>query len=142
MTHDDQATAVDAGGENNSEDRAGDGTAPTAAVVPTDSPGQAVVFDLADPEIREPKLIPSSDREPTYPRQARLTRTAGRVDLELVIDPTGAVREATVLREQPIGMGFGAAARDAALQRRYLPATRAGVPVAVRLAVRLDFRLD
>lgn len=47
-----------------------------------------------------------------YPAKARDERVDGYVSVELVLNETGSVLEARVIRESPAGMGFGLAALD------------------------------
>lgn len=72
-----------------------------------------------------------------YPPAARAEAPPARLTLRLAIDEQGRVTEAEVL--EPAGHGFDEAARDAAFQLRFAPATRGGVPIPSR--IRYSFSL-
>jgi TonB family protein len=74
-----------------------------------------------------------------YPESARSTGREGSVLLRLHIDKDGHVRDADVL--SPRGHGFDEAAREAALQLTFRPASRRGQPVRSTITFRYDFRL-
>ena len=76
---------------------------------------------------------------PEYPALARAARVEGVVIAEAVIDESGAVAHARVLRSIPL---LDAAALDALKQWRFTPSFRDGKPVAVIVTITIDFRLD
>ena len=84
-----------------------------------------------------PTLI--SRVEPVYPDLARRAGIEGTVELEVSIDPTGAVTDVEVVRGLPLGMSEAAAA--AAHRWKYKPARTAAGPVASRKSVRIRFVL-
>ncbi|HXO21699.1 MAG TPA: TonB family protein [Thermoanaerobaculia bacterium] len=65
---------------------------------------------------------------PVYPEAARGTGTRAHVVLGVLVDEKGAVVEVKVKSIDTPGKGFEEAARAAALQTRFRPATRNGVP--------------
>jgi len=76
---------------------------------------------------------------PAYPDAARADGVEGDVRLELVVDTSGAVESARVLRGA--GRGLDDAALRAARQFRFAPATRQGRAVRVRVGWSMQFRL-
>jgi len=84
---------------------------------------------------REPVLIKRV--LPEYPRLATETRVTGDVDLDVLIEVDGRVREATVVAGAPT---LRAAAQAAVLQWQYEPALLGGVPVGVKRRVRVSFK--
>lgn len=88
-------------------------------------------------EVRLPELLEFV--QAPYPKEAQESGRQGDVVLALTIDAEGAVTAAEVV--EPAGHGFDEAAREAALQFRFMPATRAGVPVPVRILYRYRFEL-
>src|SRR5688572_10377010 len=77
--------------------------------------------------------------EASYPPEAQARRLEARVVLALVIDAQGAVTEATVT--EPAGHGFDEAALEAVRRFRFVPAKRAGQPMASRILYAYEFRL-
>ena len=77
--------------------------------------------------------------EPEYTETARHERYQGVVVLEMIVDSTGKVRDATVLR--PLGMGLDDTAVSKVLTWRFDPARVDGKPVAVLMNVEVAFNL-
>jgi protein TonB len=77
---------------------------------------------------------------PTYPPSARADGIEGDVRLELVVGTSGTVESARVVRG--IGYGLDEEALRAARAFQFLPATRAGHAVRVRMAWSVQFRLQ
>lgn len=102
-----------------------------------DTGDDAGVAELAPPQLVAPQLI--AQIEASYPPEALEQRLEASVLLALTIDETGAVTAADVL--EPGGHGFDEAARAAALQFRFSPAARAGLPMAARIRYRYTFAL-
>ncbi len=115
-------------------------------------PGEAPVFVAVTPreritepsvwmvggDVTEPKEI--SRVRPVYPPEARAAKKGGVVVIEAVIDASGSVADAEVVRH--VDPALDEAALAAVRQWRYQPATRDGKPVAVFLTVTLTFMLD
>jgi vitamin B12 transporter len=91
----------------------------------------------AAPVIELPKLLQMV--EAPYPEEAKAARLEARVPLRLRVDKEGAVTEAEVVT--PVGHGFDEAARTAALQFRFEPAKRDGVPAPARVTYTYVFQL-
>jgi len=79
--------------------------------------------------------------DPDYPDLGVLSRTAGVVILQAVVDESGRVVELEVIRAPRPDPGFSQAALDAVAAWRYRPGTVNGRPVAVRMSVRVEFSL-
>jgi TonB family protein len=77
--------------------------------------------------------------EPVYPEAMRLDRVEGKVVFNVVVCSDGVPRGLEVVSEKPAG--FREAAIEAVRRWRYEPARQDGVPVAVKLAVQVRFRL-
>jgi TonB family protein len=84
-----------------------------------------------------PKLV--KFQQATYPAEAQKAGLAADVVLKLTIDEQGNVADAEVT--EPVGNGFDAAAQAAALQFKFEPATRAGVPMKAKILYRYSFTL-
>lgn len=84
-----------------------------------------------------PELV--TDEGAQYPEQALRDKVKDPVEVVLVVvvDPTGAVKDATV--ETPRGHGFDEAAIAAVKKATYKPATRNGTPLTVRIKHRYTF---
>jgi periplasmic protein TonB len=93
----------------------------------------------AQPELsRSPALAESDPCRGFFPERAAVDR--GEVTLRVRVDGDGSVRAVTVAREAPVGHGFGFAARDCLLSKRFSPALdRAGHPVSVLSPVTVRF---
>jgi protein TonB len=79
------------------------------------------------------------DVPPVYPEAARANRIQGVVILEVVIDPTGRVTEARVLRSIPL---LDDAAVAAVHQWVFTPTQLNGVAVPVIMTVTVNFSLQ
>lgn len=84
-----------------------------------------------------PRLI--YDPPPDYPEQARKDRVEGEVLVELVVTAEGSVREPKIAKS--LRPDMDASALGAVRQWKFDPATKDGVPVAVRVNVDVRFRL-
>lgn len=105
--------------------------------------------DKHEPQASAPKSAPTEDAsgatlprlirevEPVFPPEARARHQEGMVLVKTKIDATG---RPTVLSVEGPEV-FWQAARHAVAQYRFLPATRAGQPVEVKLAIEVNFHL-
>jgi TonB family protein len=84
-----------------------------------------------------PKLVFSPD--PAFPEQARKAKYQGTVTLLITVDETGLVRDIRIVG--PLGMGLDQRAADTVSKWRFIPARRDDQPVAVDMAVEVDFHL-
>ncbi len=73
---------------------------------------------------------------PVYPAAALIARVEGEVVLEAIIDETGAVRNAKVIKSVPI---LDRAALDAVTRWRYSPTRLNGAAVAVAMTITVRF---
>jgi D-alanyl-D-alanine dipeptidase len=77
--------------------------------------------------------------EPSFTDEARKNKYVGVVLLDLVVDADGDPTDITVSRR--LGMGLDESAVEAARQWKFIPGTRNGVPVAVQVAMEINFHL-
>jgi TonB family protein len=114
------------------------GAAPVAT--PTPSPTVANVADPRDPGVKPPVLL-SEDQVP-YPSRAVSRRISASVVVRALVDPQGHVTDVAIIQQsgQPADLGFDDAALKRVRSRRYRPARRHDVPVAIWVIVRIDFR--
>jgi TonB family protein len=112
------------------------GPAPEA---PAPVPGRSIA-DARDPAV-QPPVLQSEDKVP-YPSRAISRRIATTVVVRALVDEQGRVAEATLIQPsgQPAALGFDEAALKRVRSRRYRPARRQGVPVAMWVLVRIDFK--
>ena len=89
-------------------------------------------------DVKAPVLI--NRVEPTYTEEARAKRISGIVILEVIIDKTGRVTNAQVLK--PLPFGLDRAAVDAVKQWQFQPGTLNGQPIDVIFNLTVNFRLD
>jgi TonB family protein len=106
-----------------------------AAAVPPGAPGTQAPLRVGG-NIPEPKKI--KDVRPVYPDIALTAGVQGIVILEVIIDETGGVRNAKVLRSIAL---LDQAALDAVYQWRFTPTLLNGAPVEVIMTVTVNFVL-
>ena len=87
-------------------------------------------------DVKPPVII--NRVEPIYPALAKASRISGIVILEVVIDHTGVVKDARVLKGLPFGLDQ--AALDAVKQWTFRPATVNGTAVDVFFNLTINFR--
>ena len=108
-----------------SEATAGQATGPVAKAKPIE-PATTPVEILSKPR-------------PRYTDEARNLKLEGQVSLEVVFQANGSVRVVRVVHG--LGHGLDEAAQEAAMQVRFRPATRGGVPVDSNATIRITFQL-
>jgi TonB family protein len=114
--------------------QAGEGAVPRG-------PGAAVVRPApAEPAPAAPRIVMpvlKKNAEPVYPPEALSAGLQADVYLKIDVDREGKVTRAEV--PEPVGHGFDEAAKAAALQLEFDPATRDGKPIPVRIPFRFSF---
>jgi len=88
----------------------------------------------AGTDVAEPKKV--VDAKPRFPDAAQDAKASGIVVIELIIDGTGAVRDAKLLRSAPL---FDQAALDAVKQWRFTPTLVNGAPREVIMTATVNF---
>ncbi len=88
-------------------------------------------------DVKAPVVV--SRVEPMYTESARADRVSGIVIVEALVDKSGAVRDAIVLKDLPYGLGESAL--EAVKQWRFAPAIRNGEPVDVLFNLTVNFKL-
>jgi TonB family protein len=83
--------------------------------------------------------VPIYKPEPAYSEEARKAKYQGTVVLWIVVDVQGNVADARVVK--PLGMGLDEKALETVRTWKFKPGMRGGVPVPVRVAVEVTFRL-
>ena len=96
------------------------------------------VFDLTEAD-SPPR--PIARLSPLYPPRARLRRIEGDVQVEFVVTPEGAVRDAVVVQATPSDV-FEQTALQAVQHWRFDPGLKDGQPIAVRVRQKLTFMLE
>jgi TonB family protein len=87
--------------------------------------------------IAEPRKL--VDARPIYPQAALDAKISGIVIVEVIIDASGGVRDAKVLRSQPL---LDQAALDAVRQWRFTPTLLNGAPQEVIMTVTVNFTIS
>lgn len=77
--------------------------------------------------------------KPAYTQEARELKLEGQVSLDVVFLSNGSIRILRVVHS--LGHGLDEAAQQAALQVRFRPATRGGVPVDTSATIHITFEL-
>jgi protein TonB len=83
--------------------------------------------------------ISGPDQPPRYPPRAEREGVTGYVDVLFVVTEAGLATSIVVIKEEPQGYGFAAAAVEAVRKLRFQPATLHKVPVKQKLRRRLSF---
>jgi TonB family protein len=109
---------------------------PQEEIDPAHSTGQKV-FHVGDQAVRAPKLL--YHPEPDFSETARSRKVQGAVGLNVVIDPTGKVRNIKIVH--PLGLGLDESAVATIGTWRFQPATKDGQPVAIAVYIEVDFHL-
>jgi protein TonB len=116
-----------------------DGVGTTAQIAP---PPPVAPAKPAGPLPLGGQIVPPrkiNDIAPVYPAAARAARVTGVVLVEAIIGVDGRVRDARVLRSNPL---LDRAALDAVRDWRYTPARLNGEPVEVFLTVAVSFAME
>ncbi|HMB55183.1 MAG TPA: TonB family protein [Thermoanaerobaculia bacterium] len=79
--------------------------------------------------------------EARYPAMAKKLGREADVDVRVLVDERGNVREATLMSQKKAGFGFDEAALDAARGAKYRPATKDGVIVKMYVTLTIRFNL-
>ena len=90
----------------------------------------------------EPAFTPVeilSKPKPSYTEEARNLKLEGQVSLEVMFLSNGSIRILRIVHG--LGHGLDEAAQQAALQVRFRPATRGGVPVDTNATIHITFQL-
>jgi TonB family protein len=87
--------------------------------------------------VSPPKIM--SQHEPEFSDPARLAKFQGTMTLAVLVDTSGAPTNIHIL--SPLGCGLDAKAVQAVEGWRFRPAEKDGQPVAVQIAVEIDFHL-
>jgi protein TonB len=110
---------------------------PVSQVAPPPPPPPVTQKIIRATALNMPKKI--HDVAPEYPELALRARVEGVVIIEAVIAVDGSIRDARVLRSQPL---LDRAAVDAVRQWRYEPTRLNGQPVPVIVTVTVQFHLQ
>jgi len=89
--------------------------------------------------VKPPQLV--EEPRASYPGMAKKLSKEADVDVRVLVDETGRVREAELLAKKRAGFGFDDAALDAARSARYKPAEKDGVEVKMHVNLTIRFRL-
>jgi TonB family protein len=113
-----------------------------SGAIPGGATGAVIKQPEAEPDAKQPVVVMPElvhfENAP-YPPEAEKAGLQGNVVLKLTIDKEGNVTAADVL--EPAGNGFDEAAKAAALKFKFKPATRDGVPFAVKIKYAYAFTL-
>ncbi len=87
----------------------------------------------------EDARIVGPDQAPHYPPRAEREGVTGYVDVLFVVNESGFAEQISVLKEDPEGYGFGAAAIEAVRRLRFQPAIIQKNPVRQKVKRRVNF---
>lgn len=96
----------------------------------------AMTYEMGQADV-DAKMV--KDAPLNYPPRAERDGVAGYVDVTFVVTETGLVEQISVLKEDPSGYGFAAAALETIRQMRFKPATFEKMPVRMRFKRRFNF---
>lgn len=83
--------------------------------------------------------IVGADPQPDYPPRAERDGVSGYVDLTFVVNERGLVEQVTILKEEPTGYSFAAAALERVKSLRFKPAILQKMSVRQRIKRRYSF---
>jgi TonB family protein len=90
-----------------------------------------------DPGVTAP--VPIEQTPPEYTESAKQAKWQGSVEISIVVDETGKVVDAQIIK--PLGMGLDQQAMLAVWNWKFKPGMKNGEPIPVRSTVQLNFRL-
>jgi periplasmic protein TonB len=90
-------------------------------------------------DVTRPQLV--REVRPNYTAEAMRARVQGAVLLDCVVLPDGTVGDIRILKSLDRAFGLDEQAVEAARQWRFVPATRRGRPVSVRITIEIAFTL-
>ena len=97
------------------------------------------VYRPGDDDVEMPRLL--REATPRYTAAAMEAELEGVVLMEAIVLPDGSIGDVTVVRSLDRIYGLDEEAIKAAQQWRFLPGTRFGEPVAVRVTLEMSFTL-
>jgi TonB family protein len=97
-----------------------------------------VVYRVKPGEVTPPRQTFAP--EPEFSGEARASKFQGIVTVSTVVDSSGKAMDIQIL--SPLGLGLDEKAVDAVRGWKFEPATRQGKPVAVKIALEMDFHLN
>ena len=103
---------------------------------PGEGPGMGGVFTIGR-GVTAPRLLYKTD--PEYSEDARRAKYQGEVQLRVIVDENGVVRQIEISRR--LGLGLDEKAVEAVRKWRFQPGRRDGKPVPVWAVVEVNFRL-
>lgn len=104
---------------------------------PAPDPAFLDVVEACGQGVRAPRII--SERRPAYSREAMRERVQGVVELDAIVDTSGAVSHVRVTR--PLHPALDQQAIQALRQWKFAPGTRDGQPVRTLVSVEMTFTL-
>jgi TonB family protein len=102
----------------------------------TSATNAGALFRVGD-GVKPPRVI--YQQEPEFSEPARKAKYQGMMSMWLIVDKEGHPHNIRIL--SPIGAGLDAKAVQAVETWKFQPAEKDGVPVAVQIAVEVDFHL-
>lgn len=103
----------------------------------TNSEPADIVYKSGTKGVTNPRAIYQPN--PEYTEKARKKKLNGVVMLSIIVTPEGTVRDPVIARS--LGYGLDEKALEAVRKWKFDPATKDGKPVAVQVAVEVNFRL-
>lgn len=100
------------------------------------APGKAIEYKVGS-NVSAPSCAYCPD--PPYTNKARAAKYSGTCVVQIVVSQLGDVKSVQVVK--PLGLGLDENAVNTVRTWKFHPATREGVPVAVRMLVEISYRL-
>jgi TonB family protein len=104
---------------------------------PSDQNFPEPVYTVKTGEVSVPRVLYQVD--PKFSEESRKAKYQGTITLSHVVDRSGSVQNIEIT--SPLGMGLDEEGVDAVRHWRFEPAMKAGEPVAVKIAVEVEFHL-
>jgi periplasmic protein TonB len=104
--------------------------------------GEGIAAMTYDPGQTDTDVKPLNSPQPNYPARAKRQDITGIAELSFVVNEAGTVEQILVLKEDPVGYGFAAAAIQCAKQTRFKPATLQKMSVRQRAKQTFRFGIE
>jgi len=112
---------------------------------PPPSVDEEEIFDFFAIQ-EKPEMMPGESKKiqryiyKNYPPLAKRSGVSGKVRIKWVVNKDGLPTDVTIVKEKPKDMGFGKVALRAVQAARFKPGMQRDTPVAVRMALWLNFK--
>lgn len=87
-----------------------------------------------------PTPLPDFSPQPEFPEIAKISKTPGKVVVQVYVDKKGDVKKWKIVSEKPPQLGFGEEVEKIITRWKFTPAIQQGNPVGVWIAIPFNFK--